>query len=66
MPLYDLHCQNCDFSFDDILPMKADGPFQCPQCKQQSAVRIFSIKPPLIIAPQEPGSARTNRGRIKR
>jgi putative FmdB family regulatory protein len=66
MPLYDLKCQNCGHEFDDLLPMKAEGPFQCPECKEYRAARVFPTRPPLIIAPQEPGSARLNRGRIRR
>jgi len=66
MPLYDLKCEKCGHEFDDLLPMSAEGPFLCPKCGKKRAKRVFPTKPPLIIAPQAPGSARVNRGRIRR
>lgn len=58
MPLYDLTCQNCGYTYADVLSMKEDGPFRCPQCEYINALRIFPTKAPAIVTSQKSSNRR--------
>lgn len=67
MPFYDYKCKACGHEFEEMKPMaKSKGPFKCPECGARRAARVFNPKGISIHVQHEPGSARLNRGKIRR
>lgn len=66
MPLYDYHCNDCGHEFEEIKPAGLKGPIKCPKCRAKRAARVFSPGGFFVQVQHEPGSARLNRGRVRR
>ncbi|CEK10720.1 FmdB family zinc ribbon protein [Legionella hackeliae] len=42
MPIYEYECKNCHHQFDLMQKISDDPAKQCPQCFQETAVRLVS------------------------
>src|SRR5690349_16614927 len=42
MPLYDFHCNKCDFPFDDLCSFEDIKKVKCPKCRSKKITRLFS------------------------
>jgi len=66
MPMYDYKCRACEHEFEEIKPAGLTDLLKCPKCRAKRAARMFSPGRILIQTKHEPGSARLNRGRVRR
>lgn len=42
MPIYEYKCKDCDHTFEKIQKMSEDPITKCPQCSEESVVKLIS------------------------
>ena len=63
MPIYEYHCESCEFEFEELLPVsKRDEPLEspCPECNEKNirkgiSVRLTGADANLTLEKQCPG-----------
>ena len=61
MPLYDLECSACGYSFEEFQAMDAKQPTRCEKCGQKKVRRVL-LKPCATYNNYSPMHPRKNRG----
>lgn len=62
MPLYDMHCDGCEHTFEVEHAMSEPHPKKCPNCKKDKVRQAFNTPPPFHTR-YSPMHPRVHRGR---